>query len=66
LYGCETWFLILEKEQRLRVLFEKRALRRIFGTKREDVAEGWRRLQNEELHNLFASPNMITSSNHGG
>jgi hypothetical protein len=32
-------------------------LRRIFGTKREKVAGGWRRLHNEELHNLYASPN---------
>jgi hypothetical protein len=28
-------------------------LRRIFGTKREEVAGGWRRLHNEELHNLL-------------
>jgi hypothetical protein len=33
-------------------LFESRVLRRIFGSKREDVAGGWRRLNNEELHNL--------------
>jgi hypothetical protein len=35
-------------------------LRRIFGPKREEVAGGWRRLHNEELHNLYASPNIIT------
>jgi hypothetical protein len=40
--------------QRLRV-FETRVLRRIFGPKREEVAGGWRRLHNEELHNLYAS-----------
>jgi hypothetical protein len=34
-------------------------LRRIFGSKREEVAGGWRRLHNEELHNLYASPNVI-------
>jgi hypothetical protein len=34
-------------------------LRRIFGPKREDVAGGWKRLHNEELHNLYASPNII-------
>jgi hypothetical protein len=34
-------------------------LRRIFGPKREVVARGSRRLQNEELHNLYASPNII-------
>jgi hypothetical protein len=33
--------------------------RRIFGPKREEVAGGWRRLHNEELHNLYTSPNMI-------
>jgi hypothetical protein len=34
-------------------------LRRTFGPKWEEVAEGWRRLHNEELHNLYASPNII-------
>jgi hypothetical protein len=34
-------------------------LRRIFGPQREEVAKGWRRLQNEELHNLYASPDVI-------
>jgi hypothetical protein len=45
LYGCETWFLTLRKEHRMRV-FENRVLRRIFGPKREEVAGGWRRLHN--------------------
>jgi hypothetical protein len=39
LYGCETWFLTLRKEHRLRVL-ENRLLRRIFGPKRDEVAGG--------------------------
>jgi hypothetical protein len=34
-------------------------LRRIFGSKREEVARGMRRLDNEELHNLYTSPNII-------
>jgi hypothetical protein len=34
-------------------------LGRIFGPKREEVAGGWRRLHNEELHNLYPSPNII-------
>jgi hypothetical protein len=34
-------------------------LRRIFGPRREEAAGGWRRLHNEELHNLYASPNVI-------
>jgi hypothetical protein len=37
-------------------VFENRVLRRIFGPKREEVARHLRRLQNEELHNLYASP----------
>jgi hypothetical protein len=36
-------------------VFENRVLRRIFGPKREEVAGGWRRLHNEELHNLYTS-----------
>jgi hypothetical protein len=36
--------------------FENWVLRRIFGPKREEVVGGWRRLHNEELHKLYASP----------
>jgi hypothetical protein len=36
-------------------VYENRVLRRIFGPKRKEVAVGWRRLHNEELHNLYAS-----------
>jgi hypothetical protein len=49
LYGCETWSLTLREEQRLRV-FEDRALRKIFGPKREQVSGSWRRLHSEEFH----------------
>jgi hypothetical protein len=38
---------------------ENRVLRRIFGPKGEEVEGGWRRLHNEELHNLYTSPNII-------
>jgi hypothetical protein len=55
---CKTWSLALREEHTLRV-FENRMLRRIFGPKREEVAGGWRRLRNEELHNLYVSPNII-------
>jgi hypothetical protein len=46
------------KEHRLRV-FENRALRRIFGPERDEVTGGWRKLHNEELHNLYSSPSII-------
>jgi hypothetical protein len=58
LYGCETWSLILREEHRLRVL-ENRVLRRIFGPKRDEVMKEWRKLHNEELHNLYSSPDII-------
>jgi hypothetical protein len=57
-YGCETWSLTLREEHRLRV-FENRVLRRIFGPKRDEVSGEWRRLHNEELHNLYSSPDII-------
>jgi hypothetical protein len=41
---------------------ENRVLRRIFGPKRKEVAGSWRRLHNEELHNLYASPNTVLLS----
>jgi hypothetical protein len=53
LYGCETWSLTIREEHRLRV-FEDRVLRRIFGPKRNEVTGGWRKLYNEELHNLYS------------
>jgi hypothetical protein len=58
LYGCETWSLPLREEHRLRV-FENRVLRRIFGPKRDEVTGGWRKLHNEEIHNLYSSPSKI-------
>jgi hypothetical protein len=53
LYGYETWSLTLREEHRLGV-FENRVLRRIFGKKRDEVTGGWRKLHNEELHNLYS------------
>jgi hypothetical protein len=57
LYGCETWPLALMAERRLRV-FENRFLRGIFGPKRNQVMGEWRRLHNEELHNLYSFPDI--------
>jgi hypothetical protein len=57
LYGCETWSLTLKEEHRLRV-FENRVLTRIFGPKREEDGS-WRKLHNDELHNLYSSRNIV-------
>jgi hypothetical protein len=51
LYGYETWSLTLREEHRLRE-FENG---KMFGPKREKVAGDWRRLHNEELHNLLTN-----------
>jgi hypothetical protein len=58
LYGRETWSLELGEKHRLGVS-ENKVLRGIFGPKGEEVAGGWKRLHNEELHNLYALPNVI-------
>jgi hypothetical protein len=68
LYGCETRSLALREEHRLRV-FWNRALSRIFETKRDEVTGGWKKLHDEELHNLYSSPcviNMIKPRRIGG
>jgi hypothetical protein len=56
LYGCGTFSLTLMEGHRLRV-FENRALNRIFGPRRE-VTVGWRKLRNEELHDLYCSSSL--------
>jgi hypothetical protein len=58
LYGCGTWSLTLREECRLRV-FENRVLRRIFGSKMDEVTGEWRRLHNKELYALYSSSNII-------
>jgi hypothetical protein len=61
LYGCETWSLTIREGHRLRD-FENRVSRRIFGIKRDEVTGGWRKVHNEELHNLYPSPSIIRMS----
>ena len=56
LYGCKTWSLTLREERCLRV-FENRVLRRIFGTRRDEVTGEWRKIHNEELNDLYPSSN---------
>ena len=58
LYGCETWSLILREECRL-IMFKNRVLRRLFGPKRNKVTGEWRKLHNEDLNDLYSSPNII-------
>jgi hypothetical protein len=40
-------------------VFGNRVLRRIFGPKRYEMVGSWRKLHNEELHNLYSSPSII-------
>jgi hypothetical protein len=58
LYGCETWSLTVREEHKLRV-FENRMLRRLFGPKKDGMTGGWRKLHNEELHNLYSLSSII-------
>jgi len=58
LYGCETWSLTLREERRLRV-FENRMPRGIFGPNRDEVTGEWIKSHNEEVDDLYSSPNII-------
>jgi hypothetical protein len=58
LYGCETWSLTIRKEPTQGV-FEKKALRRIFGSKRDEIMLGCRKLHNEKLLDLYPLPSII-------
>ena len=65
LYGSETRSLILREERRLRV-FENRVLRRVFESKRDEVTGEWRKLHNEELNDLYCSPNIVRATKSRG
>jgi hypothetical protein len=56
-YEFKTWTLAVRGETSLKEL--RTVLKRIFGRKREEVTGGWRKLHNEELHNLYSSPDII-------
>jgi len=58
LYECETWSLTLREERKLRV-FNNMMLRRIFEPRWDKVTREWRRLHNEELNDLYSSPNIL-------
>jgi hypothetical protein len=58
LYGCETWSLSLRGKRRLWV-FENMVLRGMLGPKRDKVTGEWRKLHNEELNDLYCSPNIV-------
>ena len=58
LYGCGNWSLTLREERRLRV-FENKVLRRVFGSKRDEVTGELRKLHNEELRDLYSLPNIV-------
>ena len=62
LYGCETWSLTLREGSRLWV-FGNRVLRRIIGPKRDEIRGERRKLHNEEVKDLYSSPNILRVKN---
>jgi hypothetical protein len=57
LYGCATWSVIMREVRRM--LSGNRVLRRIFGPKRDEVTREWRKLNNEELNDLYFPPHIV-------
>ena len=58
LCGCVTWSLTLREERRVK-MFENRVLKRVFGSKRDEVTGVWRKVHNEELNDLYSLPNIF-------
>jgi hypothetical protein len=58
LYGCEIWYFAIKEQHRFKVC-ENSVPRKVFGFKCDEVTGGLRKLHNEELHNLYPSPNVI-------
>jgi hypothetical protein len=58
LHECETWSLTLRETHRVR-FSENKVLRRMFEFMKDEIVAGWRKLHNEDLHNLYSSPSMI-------
>jgi hypothetical protein len=54
LYECETWSLIVRKQHKLQVYENRGAEENIWIEERGEVTGGWKKLHNEELHNLFS------------
>jgi len=61
-YGCETWSITLKEERGVRPL-ENRVLRKIFGSERGEVTG---ELHNEELYDMYSSPNIWVKNEMGG
>jgi hypothetical protein len=65
--SCKAFFIAFTISTTIRsyqqifvhLLNSRKVLRRIFGPKRDEVTGGWRKLHNEELHNLYSSPSII-------
>jgi len=58
LHVSETCSLMVQEEHILKA-FDKRVLKRIYGPMEKEVARGWRTPHNQQLHNLYISPNII-------
>ena len=56
LYGCETWFLTLRDQHKLKVS-DNRVLSKTFGPSRDEVTEQWGRPHNDEFYDLSCPPN---------